>query len=205
MLVDDVDFLKTVIITCRMKKFLTVLFLIFMFAIPAKAESEYAKLYKFSKVPDFELVNGLDPYQNEDYFKYAYAPYPLFRLCTDLYFKNQHIPAGYYVLTPRTINGRDYVFFKENGKVSFVIPVVKKEIVAPDFYSSNLPTPQYTKWQSFTQNVSKGFHKLFKNSSKKAPAPQSFIKTEFLDDNMFLIMLYYGTDKYHMVMKSAQY
>ena len=55
----------------------------------AYAATDYATLYEKAQVPDFELVFNIDPYQNEDYQKYAYAPYPLFRLSSTVYFKNQ--------------------------------------------------------------------------------------------------------------------
>lgn len=174
-------------------------------SIPVFAEDSYAELYQKAAPADFALINGIDPYQNEDYFQYAYSPYPLFRLALDVKFKDQVIPAGYYILTPRTMNGRDYVFFKENGKVKYIIPVVKKELVDLGFYSTNIPTPQLTKWQSFCKNTSEGFYKLFKNSSKKSPPPQSFIRTEYIEGNMYLIILYYGEHKHHMVFMAGNY
>ena len=169
------------------------------------ANEDYAKLYKFANIPDFELVHDLDPYQNEDYQKYAWSPFPLFRLASDVYFKGQTIPAGYYILTPREMNGNTYVFFKESGKVSFIIPVVKKELVPVDFYHNNLPTPKYTKWQKFCKSVRDGFYTIFRNSSRKAPPPKSYIVTENIEGDMYLIVLYYGESKYYMVFKSNRY
>ena len=131
-----------------MKKIITITALLFVLInLPAFAQSDYATLYQNSHVADFKLVHDIDPYQNEDYQKYAWSPYPLFRLASDVYFKGQTIPAGYYILTPREMYGNPYVFFKEAGKVKFIIPVVKKELVPVDFYHSNLPSPKYTKWQ----------------------------------------------------------
>ena len=153
-----------------MKKIFYTLFIFIAFSCTgAFCKTDYAALYEKTQVADFELVHRLDPYQNEDYQKYAYAPYPLFRLSLDLKFKNITIPAGYYILTPRNMHDRDFVFFKENGKVKYIIPVVKKEVVEPGFYETNIPTPQLTKWESFCKNTREGFYKLFKNSSKKAP------------------------------------
>ena len=192
-----------------MKKFLKnflflVIFTLFLCA-PAMASESYAELYNNAQPADFELINGIDPYQNEDYYKFAYSPYPLFRLALDIKFKNLTIPAGYYILTPRNMHDRDFVFFKENGKVKYIVPVVKKEVVEPGFYETNIPTPQLTKWQTFCKNTKEGFYKLFKNSSKKSPPPQSFIRTEYIEGNMFLIILYYGSFKYHLVFRSGNY
>ena len=97
---------------------------------------------------------------------------------------------------------RDYVFFKEAGKVKYIIPVVKKELVPVDFYHNNLPTPKLTKWQGFCKKVRDGFYTVFRNSSRKAPPPNSYIITENIEGNMYLIVLYYGDVKYYMVFKS---
>lgn len=185
-------------------KTITILFILCIITLPTKAEN-YAELYHNAQVPDFELIHNLDPYQNEDYQKYAWSPYPLFRLSSDVYFKNQSIPAGYYILTPRVINEKDYVFFKEAGKVKYIIPVVKKELVEVGFYHSNLPTPKLTKWQSFQKKFRDGFYTLFRNSSRKTPPPNSYIVSESVEGNMHLIILHYGETKYYLVFKSNKY
>ena len=184
---------------------LAILFCVFCYSCTTvKAETNYAELYQKTNPADFELVHNIDPYQNEDYQKYAWSPFPLFRLSSDLYFKGQTIPAGYYILTPRNMNGRDYVFFKEAGKVKYIIPVVKKELVPVGFYHNNIPEPKYTKWQSFCKIVREGFYKIFRNSSRKAPPPSSYITTEAIDRNMCLIAIYYGESKYYLVFKTVK-
>jgi len=187
------------------KKSLFIALIFFLIQSVSLASNDYHTLYENAKIADFELVHNIDPYQNEDYQKYAYAPYPLFRLSSDVYFKKQTIPAGYYILTPRNIKGNEYMFFKEAGKVKYIIPIVKKELVPVDFYHNNLPKPKYTKWQSFCKNTSEKFYKIFKNSSKKAPAPQSYVVTENVEGNLYLIVLYFGEHKYYMVFKSDNY
>lgn len=183
--------------------------LIFVFWVissgSAMAETDYSVMYKNAQVADYELVHSIDPYQNEDYQKYAYAPYPLFRLSSTVYFKTQTIPAGYYILTPRVIKEKDYVFFKEAGKVKYIVPVVKKELVPIDFYHNNLPTPKYTKWQNFCKKTRDGFYTIFRNSSKKAPPPKSYVVTENIAGDYYLIVLYYGETKYYMIFKSNKY
>jgi hypothetical protein len=191
-----------------MKKFLLSVCIIFLCASFANAETteeDFAQLYKFANIPDFELVHELDPYQNEDYQKYAWSPYPLFRLSSDMYFKNQKIPAGYYILTPRTVNDRDYIFFKESGKVKFVIPVVKKDLVPPGFYATYVPKPQATKWQGFCKSVSNKFYSVFKKSARKTPPPDSYIESNYIDGNLFVVILYFDTQKYFMVFKSTRF
>lgn len=176
----------------------------FIFPSASYCATDYATLYKNTKSADFELVHNIDPYQNEDYQKYAWSPFPLFRLSSDVYFKGQTIPAGYYILTPRSMNGKDYVFFKEAGKVKYIIPVVKKELVPVGFYHTNIPEPKYTKWQSFCRKVRNGFYTIFRNSSQKAPPPSSYIVTEILEGDMYLIVVYYGETKYYLVFKSVK-
>lgn len=188
-----------------MKKNCILLFVLFnLISNSANAQTDYATLYQNAQKPDFELVFNIDPYQNEDYQNYAWSPYPLFRLASDVNFKGQVIPAGYYILTPRTIKDKEYLFFKEAGKVKYIIPVVKKELVPVDFYHNNLPTPKYTKWQSFCKKTREGFYNTFKNSSKKASPPQSYIITENVEGNMYVIILYYGEYRYYIVLKSTK-
>ncbi len=55
---------------------------------------------------------GIDPYQAEDYTKYMYSPYPLFRVGVPFIFKNTEIKPGYYILTPRKKDGKTFVLFK---------------------------------------------------------------------------------------------
>ncbi len=185
-------------------KSLIILFAAVFINLPAAAKTDYAELYKKTNPADFELVHNIDPYQNEDYQNYAWSPFPLFRLSSDVYFKGQTIPAGYYILTPRTMHGRDYVFFKEAGKVKYIIPVAKKELVPVDFYHSKIPEPKLTKWQSFCKKTREGFYTIFRNSSKKSPPPSSYITTEIIEGDMYLIVVYYGESKYYLVFKSAK-
>ena len=186
------------------KNFVLLLLILNIFCALESKAIDYVTLYKEAKPADFELVHNIDPYQNEDYQKYAWSPFPLFRLSSDVHFKGQSIPAGYYILTPRTMNGNDYVFFKEAGKVKYIIPVVKKDLVPIDFYHNNIPEPKYTKWQKFKKNTSEGFYKVFRNSSKKAPPPSSYITTEIVEGGYYAIILHYGESKYFLVFKSTK-
>lgn len=200
--------LKYIIIKTMKNKLLLLIITMLLCVNTVFAEStdeDFAKMYKFANIPDFELIHQLDPYQNEDYQKYAWSPYPLFRLAVDLYFKNQTIPSGYYILTPRTINDRDYVFFKDNGKVKFIIPVVKKELVVPGYYDTMVPKPKLTKWERFCKGTRDKFYTVFRNSSRKSPPPASYIQSYHIDGNMFLIVMCYGDFKYTMVFKSTRF
>lgn len=188
-----------------MKKYLY-LFLIFCFFIAcntAYADVNYESLYYQTDTTTPKLMHNLDPYQNDDTVKYAWSPYPLFRTSSTLYWMDKVITPGYYILTPRTIKGKDYVFFKENGKVSFIIPVAKKEPVPLGYYERYVPKPKLTKWGKFKKAVGNKFFKAFK-SSKKIPPPNSNIETDS-QGKYFCVKLFYGDNCYLIVFKKIKY
>ena len=164
----------------------------------------YDDIFASTQPADFTLLKSVDPYQQEDYYNYAWTPYPLFRTSSALYTKNSTIEAGYYLLVPRNMKGRDYVFFKENGVVRHVVPVFKTEVVSELFYENIMPQPKKTKFQKFTENTAKKFHKTF-NGSKKQPPPNSFIETNIQENKYAEIILYYGNTKYYMLFKLDRY
>ena len=112
-----------------MKKVISIIVLC-MFALPSFAETDWDTLYNESKPFETKLMHNIDPFQDEDNLKYSYSPYPLFRTSCYLFYRNMRIDPGYYQLTPRKMKGQYYVFFKTNGKVKFIIPVVKRDVVA---------------------------------------------------------------------------
>lgn len=189
-----------------MKKFINfilILFLLNIYNIKALADIDYDALYYQSYSTPPKLMNSIDPYQDEDCIKYAWSPYPLFRTSSTLYYMDKTIPPGYYLLTPRNLKDKDYVFFKENGKVSFIIPVAKKEAVSPYFYEQYLPKPKLTKWQQFWKNRSDQFYKHHKRSMKMPPPP-SYIEVSDVGD-CFLIKLYLDTDCYWLLFKRVKF
>lgn len=185
-----------------MKIFIS-LVLLFLTSAAAFAVN-YDYIFANTKPADFQLLKNIDPYQQEDYYNYAWTPYPLFRTSSKLVTQTSVIEAGYYLLVPRTMKERDYVFFKENGVVRHVVPVYKTEAVDELFYSNIMPQPSKTKWQKFTEGAAKKFYKTFNGSKKQAP-PQAFIETVHLDGKYMDINLYYGDKKYSMLFKLEQY
>ena len=186
-----------------MKKFICLICLVLITLPSMAAVDELQMLYESAQPSTIKLLHNLDPFQDEEYYKYAWSPYPLFRTSSPLYFKDTVIPPGYYLITARTLQGKDYVLFKDNGKVQFIIPVAKKVSVDPTFYQRNVPAPKLTKWQKFKKKAKDEFYKRNKNS-KKVPPPNSFI--DIADDGMFfLIKYYFGNDCYWIVFKKRQY
>ena len=181
-----------------MKKFLLLTALIFsMFAIcpNVKAEPDYEILYAQAQEADFKFMHNIDPYQDEDNFKYAWSPYLLFRSSSNLTFKSKTIPAGYYLLTPREHNGKFWILFKEQGRVSYIIPVLRTEVVSPDFYKTHVPKPKKSCWKKLGDGIGQVFYRVFKSSKKQNP-PQAYIEFERYEGNHYLMKYYYDKTVY---------
>lgn len=187
-----------------MKKIFLTLFCFCFLILSSYAENmDYDALYEAAQPFQSKLYNDIDPYQDEDYIKYAWSPYPLFRTSASLYFKDFTIEPGYYILTPRNLKGSDYVLFKQNGKVEFIIPVVKKEKTPLNFYDANTPKVKKNAWQKFTSKVKDTFYNTAKNSMRLTP-PNSLVNVE-TEQKYFIMTLYYGEDKYIVLFKRNPY
>ena len=169
----------------------------------AFSPEECDSLYEKAELFQSKLFNNIDPFQDEDNIKYSWSPYPLFRTSADLYFKDIKIPPGYYLLTPRTLGGKDYVFFKENGKVSYIIPVAKKERTPVGFYKANTPQKKQNAWEKFSGKVRKKFYDVAKSSGRSTP-PSSHIDVT-AEIKYIIISLYYGEDKHILLFKRSPY
>ena len=161
----------------------------------AQAEPDYEVLYARAEEADFKFMHNIDPYQDEDNFKYAWSPYLLFRSSSTLTFKSSIIPPGYYLLTPRQYKGKSWVLFKQQGKVLYIIPVLKTEVVPPDFYKTKIPKPKKSGWQKVTDGIGQFFYHIFKGSKKQSP-PQSYIEFERYEGSLYLMKFYYDKAVY---------
>ncbi len=184
-----------------MKKLFLVLSLFLTFLTPAFC-ADYAQIYEELNTSDFEYIFGLDPYQAEDYKKYYASPYPLLRLGVDFYFKNLVIPRGYYLLTPREKEGVNYVLFKQGGKVVFVIPAYKTELVEPMFYDKHVPQIKKGPWTKFCEGMSHLVGKM-SDDSKRAEMPKAYITVDEVGGEFWELILYYGTQKYYLLFKKG--
>ena len=63
-----------------------ILFSVLTSDVNAFAEPDYEILYAKSQEADFRFMHDIDPYQDEDNFKYAWSPYLLFRSSSNLTF-----------------------------------------------------------------------------------------------------------------------
>jgi len=163
---------------------------------------DYEELYNSLEEADFDYIFGLDPYQPDEYTKYMYSPYPLFRSGVTIQFKSKTIPPGYYLLTPREKNGKTWVLFKENGKVFCVIPVYKEEIITEEFYEDKFPHPKLTATQKLRKNTMEFIGKKWGHKNQRTPIPKAYI--EFNDKGDYWDMiLYYGLKKYYLLFKKG--
>lgn len=187
-----------------MKKLFIFVICCMLCSLSALAKTDYSVLYENAQVADFEFMHGVDPFQIEEYYKYAWAPYPLLRTSSTLYFKNLTIPPGYYLLTQRKYKGEDWILFKEAGKVKFIIPVVETQFVAEDFYKTKIPIQKKTKWQTFCKNISDFMYKSVFRKSQKVPPPNAYIQSMQVEGNFFLIILYFGNTAYYTIFKNSK-
>ena len=164
--------------------------------------TDWEDLYNQQEEADFDYIFGLDPYQNEEYKKYMYSPYALFRLGVTIRFKNTLIRPGYYLLTPREKNGKTWILFKENGRISYTIPSYKDEYVDKSFWETKLPHPRLNPYEKLRKNTMNIIGKTFGSKNQRTPAPSAYI--EFDDKGEWWNMiLYYGDRKYFLIFKKV--
>lgn len=164
-----------------------------------KENAKYQEIYDNLPEANFSYIFGLDPYQSEEYTKYMYAPYPLFRTAIRFKFKNTIIEPGYYLLTPREKNGKWYVLFKTNGKVKYTVPVYEKDFVDLAFYKRYVPERKLGPWQSICQKTKNTVGRMFKTQTQRTPPPKSYIDVNELGSEFWQVVLYYGATKYYLI------
>ncbi len=164
--------------------------------------TNWEDLYQSQESADFEYIFGLDPYQSDEYTKYMYSPYPLFRLGVTIQFKTTTIQPGYYLLTPREKNGKTWILFKENGRVVYTIPVYKEDSVPDSFWEEKMPHPKLNMYEKLRKNTMNFIGEKFGSKNQRTPIPSAYI--EFDDKGDFWNMiLYYGNKKYYLIFKKV--
>lgn len=162
----------------------------------------YAEIYKTLQPASHSYMHNIDPDQYYDMKDASWAPYPLLRLNSYIYFKDQAIEPGYYLLTPREHKGKWYLLFKQNGKVSHIIPVYERDITPEFFYEKYLPKPKLTKAQKLHMGVL-DFIGKFKNSKRKEPI-KSYMEINDLENHFVSIVIYYGNYKYLTIFRTIK-
>ena len=166
-------------------------------------ELDIEEQYREMPVPDFKYMHDIDPGEYQDTMYSTWSPYPLFRLTAPLYFKTIAIQPGYYLLTPREHEGKWYILFKEAGRVKYIVPCYKQDVVPVGFYKDNLPQVKMTKVQLIREKALRFVGKSVK-SSKRQPIPDTYLEASDLDNNFISLIVYWGDFKYYFVLRTIQ-
>lgn len=170
--------------------------------VNVKPTKDYAQIYNQLEPASFSYIHGIDPDEYYDSQNAAWSIYPLLRLNSPIYFKNQIIESGYYLLTPREHKGQWYMLFKQNGKVIHIIPVYEREITPVHFYEEHIPQPKLTRSQKWHLNRLEGLGNR-KHSKRKQPV-KSFLEVDDLDNYFINIKIYYGGHSYNTLFRSIR-
>ena len=167
-----------------------------------QSTKNYAKIYNDLEPANFKFMHNMDPDQFYDIKDTAWSPYPLLRLNSPIYFKNVTIEPGYYLLTPREYKGKWYMLFKQNGLVSYIIPVYDRGITPAGFYETHLSKPKLKFSQKVHMGVLSGFGKL--KSSKRRDPIKSYMEINDLENNFVSIIIYYSSHKYSTIFRTVK-
>ena len=167
-----------------------------------KATKDYASIYNNLEPATHSYLHGIDPDEFYDEKDAAWSVYPLLRLNSAIYFKNQTIEPGYYLLTPREHKGKWYILFKQNGKVVHIIPVYERGYTPEKFYDEHIPKPKLTKAQKIHMGALKIIGKT-KSSKRKEPV-KSYLELNDLENYFINIFIYYGGHKYATIFRTIR-
>lgn len=170
--------------------------------IETKPTKDYVGIYHSLEPAKHSYMHNIDPDQYYDMKDAAWAPYPLLRLNSFIYFKDKAIEPGYYLLTPREHKGDWFLLFKQNGKVAHIIPVYERDITPEGFYEKHLPQPKYTKAQKIHMGVLSFLGKF--NSTKRKDPIKSYLEITDLENHFVSIVIYYGNHKYSTIFRTIK-
>lgn len=163
---------------------------------------DYAGIYHKLEIPSHSYHHNIDPEQYYDMKDATWAPYPLLRLNSYIYFKSVAIEPGYYLLTPRKHKDDWYLLFKQNGKVMHIIPVYERDIVPEFFYDKHLPKPKLTRAQKIHMGAL-DFLGKFASTKRKEPI-KSYMEINDLENHFVSIIIYYGNHKYSTLFRTIK-
>ncbi len=172
------------------------------FPEPVKATKNYSEIYKNLEPADFSYLHNIDPDQYYDMKDTAWSVYPLLRLNSAIYFKNQTIEPGYYLLTPREHNSKWYILFKQNGQVRHIIPVYDRDYTPEFFYDQHIPKPKLKPTQKIHMKTLDIIGKV-KSSKRKEPI-KSYLEVNDLENYFISIIIYYGGHKYSTIFRTIR-
>lgn len=172
--------------------------------IPEQPETkkDYAGIYNKLEPAKHSYMHNIDPDQYYDMKDATWAPYPLLRLNSYIYFKESSIEPGYYLLTPREHKDKWYLLFKQNGKVVHIIPIYERDIVPEFFYDKHLPKPKLTRAQKIHMGTL-SFLGKFKSTKRKDPI-KCYMEITDLENHFVSIIIYYGNHKYSTIFRTIK-
>ena len=171
-------------------------------SVEVKPTKDYAGIYHSLEPAKHKYMHNIDPDQYYDLKDATWAPYPLLRLNSYIYFKESSIEPGYYLLTPREHKGKWYMLFKQNGKVVHIIPVYERDITPEFFYDKHLPKPKYTRAQKIHMGFLSFLGKF--NSTKRKDPVKSYMEITDLENHFVSIVIYYGNHKYSTIFRTIK-
>lgn len=171
-------------------------------SINVEPTKDYSGIYNALEPATHSYMHNIDPDQYYDMKDATWAPYPLLRLNSYIYFKNISIEPGYYLLTPREHKGKWYMLFKQNGKVSHIIPVYERDITPEFFYDKHLPKPKLNGAQKIHMGVLSFLGKF--NSTKRKDPVKSYMEITDLENHFVSIIIYYGNHKYSTIFRTIK-
>lgn len=167
-----------------------------------KTTKDYAGIYNSLEPAKHSYMHNIDPDQYYDMKDATWAPYPLLRLNSYIYFKDRSIEPGYYLLTPREHKDKWYLLFKQNGKVVHIIPVYERDITPQFFYDEHLSKPKLTKAQKVHMGVLSFLGKF--DSTKRKDPIKSYMEITDLENHFVSIIIYYGNHKYSTIFRTIK-
>ena len=170
--------------------------------VEAKPTKDYAEIYNNLEPAKHSYMHDIDPDQFYDMKDTAWAPYPLLRLNSYIYFKDRAIEPGYYLLTPREHKDKWYLLFKQNGKVVHIIPIYERDITPEFFYEKHLPKPKLTRAQKMHMGFLSFLGKF--DSSKRRDPIKSYMEITDLENHFVSIVIYYGNHKYSTIFRTIK-
>ncbi len=170
--------------------------------INVQPTKNYASIYNSLEPAKHSYMHNIDPDQYYDLKDATWAPYPLLRLNSYIYFKDISIEPGYYLLTPREHKDKWYLLFKQNGKVAHIIPVYERDITPEFFYEKHLPKPKLTKAQKIHMGAL-SFLGKFKSTKRKDPI-KCYMEITDLENHFVSIIIYYGNHKYSTIFRTIK-
>ncbi len=170
--------------------------------LETKPTKDYAGIYNSLEPATHSYMHDIDPDQYYDMKDATWAPYPLLRLNSYIYFKDRAIEPGYYLLTPREHKDKWYLLFKQNGKVMHIIPVYERDITPEFFYDKHLPQPKLTKAQKIHMGALSFLGKF--NSTKRKDPIKCYMEITDLENHFVSIVIYYGNHKYSTIFRTIK-